>query len=332
MTWREIWIDPKTNRIRCGWRVLVFLLITFSALLLLLGTLELWYTSLPIPKDIHFFTDLLFQGILIAAAFIGVGLWALRTLDRLPSVTFGLPTKGSWPQALGIGLTLGVGLITLLLMACWATGYAKFTWHSPDKHGMQLLGIAFVSLLIYAVAEESIFRGYLFQTLLRGIGPLATLFLTSLVFALGHLDNPHTTLLSLLNIFLAGVMFGMLYLRIGTLWLPIGLHAGWNFGQLLFRLPISGSEMSQFSPITASLSGAEWLTGGAFGLEGGVGASAMLLAVIAIVTYSRRGLPLESYWWEWREHLKSAIPTSPWDFSVDSRYYQWKMLGQEPTE
>jgi hypothetical protein len=121
-------------------------------------------------------------------------------------------------------------------------------------------------------------------------------------------------------------------MRTGSLWLPIGLHAGWNFGQLLFNLPISGLRFSIEVPLTITFTGPYWLHGGTFGLEGGVAASALLLGVVALLTYTRRGLAFESYWWEWRDFV--TVPTTPanWDFSIGARHYQWKLFVRDNPE
>jgi len=330
MNWREIWIDPKTNRLRCGWRVLIFLPLA----VLFWGMLSYLYIDtvdryLHVAKPFQFYVQLLAVDAIGAFVFISLGILALRVFEHLPAQTLGLPLRGTWLQTIAIGFVLGIGLITILAFALRMTGFATFTWHHPGSHALTMLGVAVLGALIVGLMEETVFRGYLFQTLLRGIGPIATLGITSALFACMHLGNDNITLLGLANIFLAGVMLGMLYLRIGTLWLPIGLHAGWNFGQLLFGLPISGEKIPLTTPFTGVLHGATWLTGGNFGLEGGVGASILMLAVIAIVTYSRRGLPLESQWWEWRELIPSATPSLPWDLTVDTRYYQWKLLEHE---
>ncbi len=235
-------------------------------------------------------------------------------------------------QTVAIGFSIGVGLITILLCALLLMGYAHVSWNHPSQGAAGALILLLIAMLIAGMAEEVVFRGYFFQTLLRGIGPLATLFITSALFALAHMQGPHVTLLAVTNIFLAGILFGMLYLRLGTLWLLIGLHAGWDFAQFLFGLPCSGIHIPIATPLTTVLGSLSWLTGGPYGLEGGVGVSVLLLGVIAIVTYSHRGLPIESFWWEWRELTKTIIPHSRGISPFDGRYYQWKLLGGDGRE
>jgi len=310
MNWHHIWVDSSTNRVRCGWRVLTYLLLASAFTILPAYLLYATFFSSPAKSTSLITPMVIIEEITTIIAFIVLGIWALRVLEHLPAQTLGLSMRGPWSQALGGGFSIGLGFTTLLLLVLWVTGCARFTWNHPNQQMIGQLCLLLLFLSIEAMAEEVVFRGYLFQTLLRGIGPLAALCLTSACFALFHLPHPHITVLAVVNLFLAGMMFGMLYLRLGTLWLPIGVHAGWNFGKLLFNLPLSGHTFPLTTPMTGMLAAKQWMTGGAFGLEGGLGVSVLLLCAIAVITYSRRGLPLESRWWEWRDLVKTTAPSS----------------------
>ncbi len=338
MNWHHLWFDPTSNRLRCGWRVLIFIgLATFLSVLLSVLGWSIVLPLLPRSTQLVMYVGELILRIAVIVVFISLGIWALRVFEHLPARTLGLPVRGPWGQTLVIGFIIGVGLITLVLLALRLLGLASFTWHHPSHQAVSLLLLLCLGMLIAGMAEEVIFHGYLFQTLLRGIGPLTTLFFTSALFAMVHLQNPHADLrgvglLGIVNIFLAGMLFGMLYLRLGTLWLLIGIHAGWDFAQFFFQLPTSGYSLPLSTPFTVKLANIPLLTGGGFGLEGGLAISVLLLGLIAVITYSHRGLSLESHWWEWRELSKTLTSSPPWDFIVDGRYYQWKLLGREGQE
>jgi len=329
MNWHNLWFDPGNNRLRCGWRVISYIcLATFFSMLI--ASLLLVFVQRIFPHSLQLKNDCieLLLRIVVIVVLISMGVWALRNFEHLPARTLGVSLRGRWAQTLAIGFSIGIGIITLLLLVLRTLGYASFNWHHPTQSAIGMLVLLIFGMLIVAMSEEMIFHGYLFQTLLRGIGPLATLFITSTVFALFHLPNTSQLhLLGLVNIGMAGLLFGLLYLRQGTLWMVIGVHAGWDFAQLLFGLPSSGITFPLVTPITVKLAFIPWLTGGEYGLEGGVGISVLLLGLLAIVTYARRGLSFESRWWEWRELSKALTPALPWDFTVDGRYYQWKLLG-----
>jgi membrane protease YdiL (CAAX protease family) len=121
-----------------------------------------------------------------------------------------------------------------------------------------------------AFHEELAFRGYLFQKL-RAWNRLAGFAFSSLLFAMLHLGNHAITVLSVVNIALAGVLLALAYERYERLWFPIGIHLTWN----ILSGPILGYPVSGFVSQTTVLSttvagGPDWITGGAFGIEGSV--------------------------------------------------------------
>ena len=99
-------------------------------------------------------------------------------------------------------------------------------------------------LLIFgAFGEEMLFRGYGFQTLVKGSGPFAALLPTSVLFAFAHAGNQNASLLGLINTFGFGLVLGYAYLRTRELWLSIALHFGWNLALVVFGLNLSGFKM-----------------------------------------------------------------------------------------
>ena len=340
MNWRQIWLDSQTGRLRSGWRILIFLLIASLA-----STVFIFLFSTPIPTTIkdpflrEYITQLI-ESLAVIPAFLCVSVWAVRTLDRLPARTLGLSFADRWLKLLWIGFGLGIVVIAVTLLIYRVAGLAAIYWHQPDRQQAQVLLLAVISFLVFAAEEEIIFHGYLFQTLLRGVGAAPALFITSAVFAAMHLGNPtaspltvaQPSPLAIANLFMSGMLFGLLYLRLGSLWLPIGIHAGWNFALLLFQVNISGLHLPLAGVFPTQLVPQALLTGGAYGPEGGLAISVVLLGAIALVARSRRGLPLSSSWWEWRNLLTVPQASTPWDFTIDNRYYQWKLLGHDQAE
>ena len=135
--------------------------------------------------------------------------------------------------------------------------------------------------------EELVFRGYPLQKLLRWNRPAAILLL-AFVFAALHARNTAVTPLALANIFLGGVLLGLARDRTRNLWFPIGLHFAWN----VVAGPLLGHEVSGHRPLTSVLAeagaGPEWLTGGAFGIEGSVWMTVVECAGIAAMLAGNR--------------------------------------------
>src|ERR1019366_4873664 len=144
----------------------------------------------------------------------------------------------------------------------------------------QPLVLALLAALAAAVFEEVVFRGFLFR-LAAGLGGNWTaLGVTSALFGLAHIANPGATWASALAVAIeAGILLGAAYAASGALWLPIGIHAGWNFAEgFLFSMAVSG-HTGPSGLIRGDLHGPTFLTGGPFGPEASVIAVAVCLAL-----------------------------------------------------
>lgn len=137
-------------------------------------------------------------------------------------------------------------------------------------------------LLPAALLEEVMFRGVAQVVLARRFGRVPAVIALSLLFALAHITNPDVTGLALVNIGLAGVFLGLAFYTPGGMWTAWGAHLGWNATLAGFDAPVSGLPFP--IPMINYLPGKpDWLTGGAFGPEGGMLASIMVLLAIAAI-------------------------------------------------
>ncbi len=170
-------------------------------------------------------------------------------------------------------MTAGVFLIQ------YALGYLSFSSLGLSTGEIaRRVGVSAIFFLLAAAGEELMFRGYFFQTLMQAVTFLPAAIIMSLLFGLAHLANPHVTAFAAVNVAVAGLWLSFAYLKTRSLWLPIGLHASWNFCQTtLFAFPTSGEEFLGRRIFTTTVSGPEWITGGAFGPEGGA------LATLALI-------------------------------------------------
>lgn len=167
-----------------------------------------------------------------------------------------------------------IGAADVLILATTGLHHARgigFPWRE--------LALVFLPA---AVHEELLFRGYIYQKL-RTWNRAATIAITSVVFALLHAGNAGVTPLAIVDIVFAGVLLALAYEATGRLWFPIGLHLAWN----LASGPILGYDVSGYVARTTVLitrgTGPEWLTGGAFGIEGSVWSVIVELAGIAVI-------------------------------------------------
>jgi hypothetical protein len=139
-----------------------------------------------------------------------------------------------------------------------------------------------------AINEELLARGYLLQTLAQGLGRPLAVFVSSSLFALGHLFNPNASPVAVAGLLFAGLLLASAYLVSGRLWLPIGLHQSWNFflGPI-FGFPVSG--IGNGGLLRPMAVGPDLLSGGEFGPEASlIGVAAELLGMVVLWLLGRR--------------------------------------------
>ena len=175
-----------------------------------------------------------------------------------------------------LGLGLGAGLIVLGFLILFILGYLSVDGFSFPLGSIILYLILFV---VVSLHEEIMIRGYILNNLMQSMNRYVALSLSSLVFMTIHLLNPNVSFLSVVNLFLAGIVLGIYYIHKSNLWLPIGMHLTWNF----FQGPVFGFEVSGIetkSIIGQSIRGNELITGGSFGFEGSILATILILIMI----------------------------------------------------
>lgn len=228
--------------------------------------------------------ELIFRS-LLAVALFGLYIWLLAVADQTEdhrAWKLGFPTAPGWRRQLVGGALLGLALTVLAIvpLLIWANVSVNI---SLTSRGVFRLAGVIIILVVGALAEELMFRGYPFQRLAEAIGPVYAICVFSVLFGAVHLMNPGATPLGLINTVLIGVVLAIAYLRTSALWLPWGLHFGWNASLgLLFGLPVSGLRI--FNVVTrTNVTGPRWLTGSSYGLEASVPGAVAVVVGLAVV-------------------------------------------------
>ena len=199
------------------------------------------------------------------------------------------------PRELSIGLAFGFVLFSLVVGA--AAVADVYNIRGPGGTG-DLLRMLLIISIAPGVIEEVIFRGILFRWLEQFAGSWFALAATSALFGVAHIYNPGATWFSSFAIAIeAGVLLGGAYMLTRSLWVPIGLHAAWNFTQgFIYDVPVSGAD--QEGLVEATLSGPVLLSGGSFGLEASLIALAIATGtgVWLVVLAVRRGELIRPWW------------------------------------
>jgi membrane protease YdiL (CAAX protease family) len=282
---RNFFINEE-GHLRSGWR-LTFFAIAFLVCAKFLAAISLAVTALilkgPLGGNWEFLID---AGILFASATLtGWGCGAI--FEELPFRALGWSFHQGWLRNLAIGSA--IGFVSLLLAALLATATRGLSFSfdslaaSSTEKSLVLSAIIFV---FAASAEEVLFRGYPLQTLTRANLSWLGVLLTSVPFALVHLNNPNVARgFTFVNTALAGVWLAIAYLRTRSLWFSLGLHWSWNWMQAsILGLPVSGISRLAPAPLLHAINaGPDWLTGGAYGIEGGAACTVALLISMLVV-------------------------------------------------
>jgi uncharacterized protein len=191
----------------------------------------------------------------------------VRFIDRRPFVTLGFVPEHLIRDVLA-GLCIGTVWLGVSVLALWIMGFVSLL--SSFKISLSVLGWAAAALVFNTVTQEVLVRSYIYQTIQSQTNFIWAIAGSSILFMLLHAGALGGAWLPALNLFLAGVFFGVAYHRSGNLWLPIAIHFAWNLllGPLL-GLTVSGQNELNGGTQLLTLQGPAFWTGGSFGMEGG---------------------------------------------------------------
>ncbi|HSL46829.1 MAG TPA: type II CAAX endopeptidase family protein [Anaerolineales bacterium] len=282
----QVFLSPDEPRLRAGWRliiqtILMLLFGTFFGLIaILLGLLDDGLNSI--------WGQILNFLIVTSSVYV-----ARRWLDKRSFESLGLKLDRYTllDILVGIGITfIQMGFIYVVMLGLGWLTFEGFAWEF-DPINVVISGVlSFLVLFIFVGwNEELLSRGYHLQTIASGLNLFWGVVISSAIFGLLHLGNPNATWVSAAGIFFAGVYLAYGYIRTKQLWLPIGLHIGWNFFEGVgFGFPVSGLA-DIYKLIRIRVHGPEIWTGGAFGPEAGlIVLPALLLGGLLIYLYTMR--------------------------------------------
>lgn len=302
----DIFIN-SARRLRSGWRLVIFIIVAYLLAGLLFGTamlaLSLALGSQAAKQLLAGNWGHLLQAVILLIIGLLAGWGCGRLLEGLPMSALGWSRHRGWLRDLLTGSL--VGIASLLVAAGLATAFGGFRFRFNVSGNFSAtvvtLALSLFFFIIAAAAEETLFRGYPLQTMTRAHLAWVAILITAALFAQAHMNNPNVEGWAFLktpfggmfskvgwgflNTSLAGVWLAVAYLRTRSLWFPLGIHWAWNWmmGAVL-GLPVSGIENLTPSPLlSATVTGPAWLTGGAYGIEGGAACTvALLLSIIFI--------------------------------------------------
>jgi membrane protease YdiL (CAAX protease family) len=282
------------GRLRSGLRLALYIFAFLGLAILLETFLRLVYLAgrslIPPVPYASYYANLAYRVTLLGAG-LGAGYFCARFLEGLPWRSLGLTFHQGWVRDLSIGTAIGFIALAIAVGIATAAGGLSFTFIGTNMllaAGRSLLtsGLLF---FVAALAEEAAFRGYPLQTMTRARLIWFGVLVTALPFALVHLWNPNVVPgVTFANTAIAGVWLAVAYLKTRSLWFPLGVHWGWNWALgSVFGLPISGIRFFSNPILRGHDSGPAWLTGGTYGIEGGVACTVAMIAFTLFIWRTR---------------------------------------------
>jgi uncharacterized protein len=275
------------NGFRAGWRLLIFLAILSALFSVAAQVVRLLPHRLAPTGGLSPGATLFAEG--LPLAFVLLATWIMAKFEGRTFADYGLPPQKAFGAKFWQGAIVGFASISALLAAMRLT--RAFHLDGMALQGIELWKYAFVWAIVFVVVglfEESFFRGYVLFALTTGIGFWPAAMVSSLAFGYVHHRNPGETWVGASAAALVGLLFCLLLRRTGNLWMPIGFHAAWDWGETYFYgVPDSG-QVATGHLFNATFSGPQWLTGGTVGPEGSYLCIALLVALCFFFAVSLR--------------------------------------------
>lgn len=281
-------LRTPSGAVRAPWRLTIFLVVTFAAWgvagTLLGPALASLSAAAGMPGAGN--SEVGVIGLLVAT-------WVcVRLVDGRPWSSVWLGREAARGSAWVEGWIVGALAIGLPCLALIAAGRLRFAAADPGSWVGAAVRVSWF-LLPAALMEELLTRGYAFAVLREAVGWRWALAATSVVFGLLHLPNNGSGVEPITLVTLAGVFLGAIVLATGSLYAAWMAHFAWNWVMAVpLHSPVSGFPLA--TPDYQLLdAGPRWLTGGAWGPEGGLAAAVGMMAGLTYL-YARRARREES--------------------------------------
>jgi membrane protease YdiL (CAAX protease family) len=259
------------RELRCGWRLVIFaaiFLVIAACLLAVIGFL----IGVPSRQTSAGSPLLLGLGVMAQFSAAAISSWIMSLIERRPAAVYGLPIAKPALARFAEGYLIW-GFLPLTLILLIMRGFGVFYFGGLAIQGFQILYWAAawgVMFLFVALFEEYLFRGYALYTLAQGIGFWPAAIVLGVGFAAVHLGNGGEGRLGIVDVFIFAIFAAATLRRTGSLWLAVGAHAGWDWGESFFYGVNNSGYQAPGHLFNSHIQGPEWLSGGSIGPEGSV--------------------------------------------------------------
>ena len=218
-------------------------------------------------------------------------------IEQRSLASMGLIKKGMLKNY-GLGYLIGIAMISVTVGLSVLFGGAIFTGKNVGVSAVYII-LFFLGFLVQGMSEEVLVRGYFMVSCANKVHVAVAVIISSAVFASLHLLNPGITAIAFINLMLFGIFAAVYILRTDDIWGACAIHSSWNFFQgNVFGISVSGGSMGDSIYGTAFLKGRDLITGGSFGIEGGICTTLVMTVGILLVLYlpqkARATIPQEA--------------------------------------
>jgi len=268
---RRLFFGP--SGLRPGWGLLVFVVLVFS--LTGFANLAIRRLAPAAGRDVQFLVREVEDFLIFLLAS-----WIMGRIEHRTIADYGLPWRRTFGFRFWQGVLIGFASITGLLLVMRVAGLVHFKGLALAGADIAKWAVTYALVfLLVALREEFRARGYAVFTLSRGIGFWPAALLSSAYFGYSHIGNAGENWIGLINAALFGLLLCFLLRRSGNLWLPIGFHLAFDWGETYFYgVPDSG-QLAPGHLLNTGFSGPSWLSGGSVGPEGSILCTLMILAL-----------------------------------------------------
>ncbi|MDG6882404.1 CAAX amino terminal protease self- immunity [Phocoenobacter uteri] len=196
-------------------------------------------------------------------------LFIFTKVSKVSLTDLGLKTTGAFSKIV-IGIVCGFLAISIVAFVINMLGGVTTEYHfQPQYLKTLLLGLVFFAF--QGTYEELVYRSYLMTHFSKAMGIKWSIVMTSILFTGLHVLNPGMTLMPVINLMIASVVFSLIYYKSGSLWLVGFAHGIWNYSQgFIYGSLVSGNPIDETIFRSLPLSGNDFISGGSFGFEGGI--------------------------------------------------------------
>lgn len=231
-------------------------------------------------------------GLLVQITICILGIFLASKIQRESLSDYGIEWRKSDMPKLLLGLAIG---IIAFLIVCAPLYLISAYSLKTGSYSTKDIALDFLMFIAVGFSEEFLCRGFLLHRFLR-FGPFKALALSAAIFSLLHLANPGVTVLSLLNIFLAGIFMGATMFATNSIYTAVGVHITWNWVQgAIMGIPVSGTTSDGYF-VTNIVSNNTLITYGVFGAEGSLSCTIILtLLSLLLLGYAQRANKLKYF-------------------------------------